>query len=86
MLASLSVDDSGNLVGLFSLMMGIVYISALQSCLSESFSYHSMAGCSSFVYRMLFRYTFPRSEGLFISSLDRTRGEVAYNDKQNNCY
>ena len=32
----------GELVWLFSLMMGFVYISALQSCLRESFSYHSM--------------------------------------------
>ena len=41
--ANLSVDDRMNLVGLFSLMMGIVYISALQSCFGESFSSHSMA-------------------------------------------
>ena len=40
--ANLSVDDRGNLVWLFSLMMDIVYISAVQSCLSKSFSYHSM--------------------------------------------
>ena len=37
MSANLSVDHRGNLVGLVSLMMGIVYISGLQSCLSGSF-------------------------------------------------
>ena len=39
-------DDRGNLVGLFSLMMGIVYISALQSCLLDRKFFLSLDSCS----------------------------------------